>query len=139
MIKAAEPMGMNNHRLELLIRDVAELVVGDLGAWRFDVDGIRMYCITDEYHDRMRIITPVANVDELTAEVLSRCMEANFDRALDARYCIHHGTLWGAFIHPLRALDEQQFRSAIAQVQQVARNFGNTYSSGPLIFGAPQI
>jgi hypothetical protein len=97
-----------------------------------------MYCIADEHHDRMRIITPVASVAELSNEVVSRCMEANFDRALDARYCIHDGTLWGAFIHPLRSLDEQQFLSAIAQVWRVAKNFGKTYSSGPLVFGAQQ-
>ena len=136
MIKEASYAGMNNTRLDQLIREIAENVDGVFGAWRFEVTDILMYCITDEAHDRMRVIAPIANVDETPEEVLRECLAANFDRALDARYCIHDETIWGAFIHPLSHMTEDFFESAVAQVVQVAKNFGGSYSGGALVFGA---
>jgi hypothetical protein len=35
-----------------------------------------------------RLITPVVNAAELDERSWERCLEANFDRALDARYCL---------------------------------------------------
>ena len=98
MIKSADLPGMNNRRLKKLIEEVGTSISGETGAWRFHVDEIVMFCITDESHDRMRVIAPIANAEELDSELLAECLAANFDRALDARYCIHDGTLWGAFI-----------------------------------------
>ena len=129
---------MSNERLEYLIHQMADSVDGEVGAWRFEIEGVLMFCISDEFHDRMRVISPVANVDNLTQDVLRACLEANFDRALDARYCIHEGTLWGAFIHPLRALDDKLFRSAvesgIAGCQNIRRHLFKWSSR----FGADQ-
>ena len=138
MIKIADSSGMNNHQIDALIRSIGTNVDCErTGAWRFELDEVVLYCITDEIHDRMRVITPIANLDETPVEVIQACMQANFDRALDARYCIHDGTIWGAFIHPLSSLTEPLFESALSQVCQVARNFGGTYSSGALVFGVP--
>lgn len=137
MIKAAEYSGMNDVQLDALIREIAEQVISESsGAWRFDIDGVRMYCITDRNHDRMRVITPIASLSETPVETLRACMQANFDRALDARYCIHDDVIWGAFIHPLSSLTDELFESGVFQVAQVARNFGGTFSSGALVFGA---
>ena len=135
MIRPAEPTGMNNRRIDFLIRQNAENIDGEIGAWRFEISDILMFCITDELHDRMRVITPIANVDDIPTDVLKECLSANFDRALDARYCIHDDTIWGAFIHPLRLLTDELFLSALRQVSEVNKTFGSSYSSGELVFG----
>ena len=137
MIRAAKPAGMDNDRLDQLIHEVGNNIGGELGAWRFEVMDILMFCITDEKHDRMRVITPIANVEEASEDILNQCLEANFDRALDARYCIHEDMIWGAFMHPLRSVSEELFLSALKQVSEVARTYGGTFSSGELVFGAP--
>ena len=135
MVLPLTPSGMDNRRLQELIEGLATAIQGDLGFWQFSVHGVEMLCITDESHDRMRVMTPIAKREGLDDEVVVECLEANFDRALDARYCLHDGMLWGAFIHPLRALTDEQFESALRQVAGVRQNFGTTFSSGELIFG----
>lgn len=127
---------MTNEHLDSLIREISDDVAGKLGFWEFSVCDRRLCCITDESHDRMRIMTPIADLDEISEQQLKTCMQANFDRALDARYCIHDTTLWGVFIHPLGSLHANLFRSACSQVAQIAHNFGDTYSSGELRFGS---
>ena len=80
-------------------------------------------------------MTIVAEADLADAEEMARCLHANFDRALDARYCLKEGKLWSAFIHPLGSLDEELFLSAVQQVATLADNDGTTYSGGDLVFG----
>jgi len=135
MIMSADNGSMNNRRLDTLIREVGTDVDGQLGFWQFNVCGKRLVCITDELRDRMRIMTPITDRTQLNTDLIMTCMEANYDRALDARYCINDETLWGAFMHPLRALQEEQFCSACSQVAEIAANFGTTFSSGELRFG----
>ena len=136
MIMSADSGSMNNRRLDAIIREIGTEVDGQLGFWQFEVHGRRLVCITDESHDRVRIMTPITERDQLSSELIYACMEANYDRALDARYCINDETLWGAYMHPLRSLQEKQFRSACRQVAEVAANFGTTFSSGELRFGS---
>ncbi len=135
MIMSTQAGGMNNHKLEALIAEIGTDVEGQPGFWQFTSSGRRLYCITDETHDRMRIMAPIVDTSTVEEEKLMMCLEANFDRALDARYCTNAGTLWGAFIHPLRSLDAELFRSGCRQVAELATNFGGTYSSGELRFG----
>lgn len=135
MIMSKDRRGMNNDHLDALIREISDSVNGDLGFWEFQLLGRKLCCITDESHDRMRIMTPIADLGDISETQLHACLEANFDRALDARYCLNDSTLWGAFIHPLSSLHAQLFRSACSQVVHVAINFGDTYSSGELRFG----
>jgi len=125
---------MNNTGLDRLIRKIGANVSGEPGYWQFDAHDCDMLCITDEVHDRMRVMTPVATMSELSPEQVVACLEANFDRALDARYCLREGVLWGAFIHPLNALTDELFESAVRQVAGVRKNFGDSYSSGELVF-----
>ena len=66
MIMASDFGGMNNARLDALVRDIGSDVEGPLGFWEFTVNGCRLYCITDESHDRMRIMTPIATRDEIS-------------------------------------------------------------------------
>ena len=104
------------------------------GYWRFVIEKTPVVVITDAKHDRMRILVPIAQADKLSADQLTRMMQANFDTALDSRYAIAKGVLWATYIHPLRALHDRQFISAIGQTVNIAITFGTTYSSGQLSF-----
>lgn len=135
MVYPLQPRGMNNQRLHKLIEGTGTDVQGELGYWQFIAHGAQVWCITDETHDRMRVMAPIAEIENVTTEEIHACMEANFDRALDARYCMRNGQLFGAYIHPLSPLTENQFLSAVHQVVAVEANFGSTYSSSELFFG----
>ena len=125
---------MNNDKLNGIIYTLSDTVQGENGSWQFIIDELAFICITDQIHNRMRIISPIAELAEVTDEELLRCMEANFHSALDARYAISDGILWAAFIHPLRELTKDQVISAITQVYSTAQTFGTYYSSGELSF-----
>ena len=126
----------DNARIQNILENEATSIKGRLGYWQFRYNNITMLCITDEAANRMRLIAPVAKTVELSPEVLAACMSANFDRALDARYCTHEDQLWSAFIHPLREMTVRLFHSALDQVTNLVHNFGTSYSSGGLIFGS---
>ncbi len=127
--------GMNNERLESIIRKLDANAEGVSGFWRLSVAGRELLVITDESANRMRIISGVAEVKDIDAERLSRMMQANFDSALDARYAVAKGVLWSAFLHPLATLADEDFVSGVAQVVNLADTYGSTYSSGALTFG----
>ena len=57
------------------------------------------------------------------------------DPTNDARYAVARGQLWGVFIHPLSALEREQFVSALVQTVTVAKTYGQSYSSGAMVFG----
>lgn len=136
MISVSKSPDMNNNLLGELIQQIGNDIEGQPGFWQFNFGDVRMICVTDETHNRMRLMTPIAKEDELAPEIILACMNANFDRALDARYCLNNGTLWGAFIHPLGSLTGSLFHSACSQVSEVALNFGGSYSSGGLSFNS---
>ena len=132
---AAEPApGMNNARLETLIRRIDSKAQGRPGFWTFTVDNRSVAVITDEAAGRMRILSAVAKADDVPADRLHRLMQANFDSTLDARYAIARGTLWSAYVHPLAALSDALFLSALGQVVNLTHTYGTTYSSGALMF-----
>ena len=126
---------MNNQRLDSLIRERGEVLEGQLGFWRFDYRERVVMVVTDESHNRMRIITPVAEVADLEESIWLIALTANFDRALDARYAVNGDYLWSAFIHPLQQLSDAQFLDALDQVVTLADNFGTTFTSSDLVFG----
>ncbi len=131
-LAAAETM--DNERLHELIVRVAPEAEGQPGYWRFQLEQIPVTVVTDEKHDRMRILVPIAQTSDLDQAQLYRILQANFDSALDARYAIAKDILWGAFIHPLAALDDEQFLSGLGQTLNLALTFGGSYSSGALVF-----
>lgn len=131
---AAEPR-MNNERLGSLLQRIDENAEGQPGFWRATVAGRAITVITDENADRMRIISPVANAENLDPQLMFRLLQANFDTALDARYSIAKNIVWSLYLHPLGSLDDAQFLAAIGQVVNLATSFGTTYSSGALTFG----
>ena len=130
------PAGMNNERLALLIRKVATSVIEDQpGFWKFEAKEKLVFVITDQSHNRMRIMTPIIELESISPEEHQVLLAANFDRALDARYCSNENYLWSAFLHPLRELEDQQFLDALDQVITLSKNFGSSYTSSDLVFG----
>ncbi|MEM7099679.1 MAG: hypothetical protein AAF541_15540 [Pseudomonadota bacterium] len=126
---------MTNTRLGELIKRIDPDAQGQPGNWSFTVQDIPAFVITDEEADRMRILVPAADADDLDQATLYRILQANFESALDARYAIAQNTVWSAFIHPLSHLSEEEFFSAVAQTFNAALTFGGSYSSGVFQFG----
>ncbi|MGR8919196.1 MAG: type III secretion system chaperone [Gammaproteobacteria bacterium] len=126
---------MDNARIAAVIERLGIEAVGAAGQWRLVVDGRALMIITDEKHDRMRIMGHVTAAEALDEALLTRTMQANFDTALDARYAIARNTLWSVFVHPLSTLSERDFLLGLGQVVNLANTFGSSYSSGLLSFG----
>jgi hypothetical protein len=118
IILALDPdAAINANGIELTIEDIPVLVVMAPSA------------------DRMRAMVPIASVEDVTPEEMNRLMQANFDTALDARYAVAQGRVWGIFIHPLGALERAEFLSGLAQTVNLARTYGTLYSGGAQVFG----
>lgn len=126
--------GMNNEKLGEIINEISETVEGANGRWQFVIDSTMFICLTDENHNRMRIISPITEIGNMTQEQMIECMEANFHSMLDSNYALSDGVLWSTFIHPLRELSVEQVVSAITQVYSGVKTFGTHYSSGILSF-----
>jgi len=124
----------DNRILEGFIKKLAGELEGTGGRWTFHVDGVPMLAITDQAANRMRIIAAVAESADLSESDLRSMLEANFDRALDAKYSIWKGTVWASFVHPLAELTQAEFESAAKQVAALKENYGTTYSSSELVF-----
>lgn len=126
---------MDNNKLQEIIQKNADTLDGISGNWKFLYKEIPMLCVTDQNNNRMRIISPITESDNLDKDLLLDAMTANFHSALDVKYAISNGILWSAFVHPLKELSTEQVESAISQVYYAAKTFGTTFSSTELIFG----
>ena len=80
-----------------VLTEIGDEVVGSDGAWEFQIGEVHVACLTDARFDRMRLIAPVVETDELTDAHREACLEANFHTALDARYATSEGVLYAAF------------------------------------------
>jgi len=103
--------------------------------WQLTINELQVLVVTDKTADRMRAVTPVAKADTVSPERMQRILQANFDTALDARYAIAKDVLWSAYIHPLKALEKDQFISGLGQVVNLAQSYGTLYSGGALQYG----
>ncbi|MEM8827214.1 MAG: type III secretion system chaperone [Pseudomonadota bacterium] len=119
-----------------IARELDPNVERDGNGATFTVAGRELTLIADPTANRMRLISPIGRADDLPDDAARRLLEANFSTALDARYAISGGVIWSAFIHPLATLDEEEFLSGIAQTVNAADNFGTSFSSGGMQFGA---
>ncbi|PJI85077.1 hypothetical protein BC777_3073 [Yoonia maricola] len=99
------------------------------------IDDIPVLIVTDVRANRMRAMVPIRSAETMTADEMRRVMQANFDSALDARYAVARGQLWGVFLHPFKELERNQFISGVAQTVNVAKTYGSLYSSGAGQFG----
>jgi len=95
---------------------------------------VKMALLSDEVHDRMRIISPITKYSNLAPNIKDSLMHSNFHLALDARYAVSEDVLYACFIHPLSSLRQEDLESALKQVSNLASSFGKTYSSGQLDF-----
>ncbi|MEL6669080.1 MAG: hypothetical protein AAFO91_07645 [Bacteroidota bacterium] len=125
---------MNNERLGEILSTQTDTLEGRPGNWTFQLGPIIGMCITDERNNRMRIITPIGEMNTISEEEQLAALYANFHSALDVRYAAADGVMWAAFIHPLRELSDGQVEDAISQVFNAAITFGTTYNSTDLIF-----
>jgi len=125
---------MTNEKLDVIIKNICRIIKGGYGNWEFEMNGTHFICLTDENHNRMRIISPIIEISKIRSEQLMKCMEANFHTALDTKYAISNGILWSVFIHPLKELSQKQVIDAISQVYSTVKTFGTSYSSSNLIF-----
>lgn len=129
---------MTLKQLEAIVVEEARELRGGNGQWQFVLDEIPMALLTDIEHDPTRIIAPIIQENKVTSKERKKMLEANFHTALDTRYATTHGIVYAAYIHPLSPLHEDQIRSALHQVAQLAKTFGTTYSSGALVFLGPE-
>lgn len=125
---------MNNEKLQTIYTTVSDSIQGNLGGWQFFIKEIPIMSITDEKHNRMRIISPIADSNTLNDELLKAALVANFHTALDVKYAVSDGVLWAAFIHPLKELTEHQVKDAVSQVYYANINFGTSFASTSLSF-----
>ncbi len=129
---------MKNDTLSRLFQNLDATVQGESGHWQITLENVRIICLTDEHHNRMRFIAPIREIDGMNADELTRCLEANFHTALDIKYAISDGVLWSAFMHPLAELSEAQAHDALEQVYNGVLTYGNSYSSSNLSFPTSQ-
>ncbi len=132
---------MTNSKLEKILHRVSEQVdripgsEDAPGRWKMVYMQRELFVITDEAANRMRVMTPIIEEENLDVEDMKVLLEANFDRALDAKYSLYQGFLWSSFTHPLQELTVEQFKDALKQVATLADRYGDTYSSTDLVFG----
>jgi hypothetical protein len=122
---------------KLLDSYLAELE-GEDGFWRGTREDVQIFVLSDDSHDRMRIMAPIGELKDLDTGVLQLLLEANYDRALDAKYAMRGTEVWSVSVHPLATLAPDDFASFIDQVVRLVKNTGSTYASSDLVFGAGQ-
>ena len=82
---------MTIEQLEEILQQEASNLRSDNGQLLFDFEGLPMALRTSQQHNRMRIITPITESNNLTEEQGQKMLIANFHKALDARYAISNG------------------------------------------------
>lgn len=126
---------MTNVKIWKILHEDIEEVEGEMGNWRFQYRERPVMIITDVQANRMRIMSPVVEETKLEDGHYKAMMEANFDRALDAKYATYNQIVWTVFTHPLEELTASQFRDALEQVVRLSLNFGGSYTSTDMVFG----
>ena len=121
--------------LKLILAKEATIVKEEGNIVEYQIDQLPMYLIVDETANRMRLMSPVVEEKDLKEEDLKHLMEANFDRALDAKYAVANGVLWSVYAHPLKELYKDQIIDAFNQVRNLVYNYGTSYSSTVFVFG----
>ena len=107
---------------------------GEKGFWRGNREEVPVFVFSDDEHDRMRLMAPIGVVEELDPDLLHVLLQANYDRALDARYAMRNKELWAVVVHPLATLATDDLPSLFDQVVMLVKNTGTTFSSTELVF-----
>ena len=125
---------MNLARLGEIVLALDPEAQSEGGQFRLTIEDVPVLIVTDPVADRMRAMVPIRRTDGMTSEDLMRVMQANFDTALDARYAVAHGQLWGTFIHPLSPLEKSQLISGLGQTVNIAKTYGSLFTGGAMSF-----
>jgi len=121
-------------KLKELIIQVSDTLQNSGNTIQFLYKERMLICIYDENANRMRIISPIVEREQLNEDQLLNALVANYHSALDVKYALSDEIIWSVFIHPLKELSEHQVLDAIDQVWNAAKTFGTTYSSTNLVF-----
>ena len=142
MICLAAPATAQDAEPDMTIERMAQIIVAldpdvQISGTTFGltIDDTPVLIVTDLNNDRMRAMVHIRPAAGIEPVELQRLMQANFDSALDARYAIARGQLWGVFIHPFSPLHKDQFISGLAQAVNVAQTYGSLYTGGAMQFG----
>lgn len=93
-----------------------------------------MTALSDGTHGRLRIMRLVRAAQALPNAHLTQLLQADCCTAMDARSAIGRHTLWSVHMHSLSAPGDREFLLGMAQVVDLAVNFGCScsYNSGLL-------
>lgn len=125
---------MTPEKLVALIEEVSDTTFVRQNSIQFKIKDGLLICIYDENANRMRIISPIAELKDVEEGDILNAMVANFHTALDVKYALSDEVVWSVFTHPLKELNEKQVLDAIQQVYAASVTFGSTFSSTDLIF-----
>jgi hypothetical protein len=129
---------MTHGTLARLLERLLEDMEGSDGFWHGQRNDVTVYVVSDVEHDRMRIMAPIGELRVTDSSFLSILLQANFDRALDAKYALRKKELWSVFMHPLSTIVPDDLGTFVDQVVQLVKNTGTTYASSDLIFGVSE-
>lgn len=127
---------MTTHAMAKLLDSYLTELEGQPGFWRGLRGETPVFVFSDDEHDRMRLMAPVGVVEELDADLLHILLQANYDRALDARYAMRGNELWSVVVHPLATLATDDLPSLFDQVVTLVKNTGSTFASTELVFNS---
>ncbi len=125
---------MNNKQLQEIFENLVHNLEGKDGHWEFTLGDVHCICLTDELHNRMRVMAAIKEHADMSLDEYKRCMEANFHSVLDIKYAVSGNILLAVFMHPLQELTAQQVEDALQQVYSAVMTYGTTYSSSNLYF-----
>lgn len=131
---SAASQNMTVEKLEKIITQSADSISIEGNSWNFSINDRILICIADKNANRMRIISPIADRNQLDNNLILNSLVANFHTALDVKYAISDEILWSVFTHPLKELSKKQVEDAILQVYNANVTFGTTFSSTTLSF-----
>jgi len=133
-IRFTNAQEMTSEKLQLIIEQASDTLEQSGNTIRFAYKEKFLLCVFDENANRMRIISPIVERENIGDEELLNALVANFHSALDVKYALSDEIIWSVFVHPLRELSEHQVIDAIDQVYTAAATFGTSYSSTNLVF-----
>lgn len=133
--QAPEEPPMTMERMSQIVLAIDPEAEAARNMLQLTIADVPVLIVADPIADRMRAMVPIRSAAGIEPEEMMRLMQANFDTALDARYAVARGRLWGVYIHPLSPLKKNQLLSGLAQTVAVAQTYGTLYSGGAAVFG----
>src|SRR5258708_36851670 len=107
---------------------------GEKGFWRGNREEVPVFVVSGDEDDRMRLMAPIGVVEDLDPDLLHVLLQANYDRALDARYAMRNKELWAVVVHPLATLATDDLPSMFEQVVKLVKTTGPTSPSTDMVF-----